>query len=293
MQIEYNKLYAYEEVKEKVRRIQIDILDEVDRICTEHGLVYWLDGGTLLGAVRHQGFIPWDDDIDIGMMREDYEKLMAILPDALPEHMVMQTRATDPLYKLAYMKVRDQNSVIEDRYIYNGIFIDIFPFDRMPSSKWLQTIQRGLVMMLEASVVHTDLSRLNIGRKRGIGSWLFRLAMRSASRIGARLSEEKIERAYRWVRSLSYVHNSQLVGDGIALSWAYYKSMRDKEVYTVEKNGLFNGKLYNIPHDYDVYLKTLFGEDYMTPIPSQNMHIGQILFKEAGRDHVDQNTQDR
>ena len=71
---------------------QLSILKEVDRICRKHKLSYWLDGGTLLGAMRHGGFIPWDDDLDICMIREDYERFVKIAVNEFPEDMMLQTR---------------------------------------------------------------------------------------------------------------------------------------------------------------------------------------------------------
>jgi len=280
MLVEYGRTYTFEEAKEALRRVQINILDTVADICEQHGLRYWLDGGTLLGAVRHQGFIPWDDDIDIGMMREDYEKLMAILPDALPEHMVMQTRKTDPLYKLAYMKVRDQNSLIEDRYLYNGIFIDIFPFDMMPKSKHLQRVQRAMTMVMEATVVHTEMDRLHIAHKKGVKASIIRLGMRTFARIGKVLDEAKVDRLYRSIRNLSRLSPSTLYGEGIAISWAYYRSIREQQDYEVVREGLFHGRKYFIPKNYDRFLRTFYGDNYMTPVPSDNVHIKQIVFLE-------------
>lgn len=111
-----------EELREKynpegsdLRRMQmkmLDILTEVDKICKKHDIPYWLAGGTLLGAVRHGGFIPWDDDLDIELMREDYLKLIPLLRKELPEKFVVQTNKTDKNYFLTFAKVRDTQSTI-------------------------------------------------------------------------------------------------------------------------------------------------------------------------------------
>lgn len=96
--------------------------------CDEHGLCYWLDGGTLLGAVRHQGFIPWDDDIDVGMPWEDYRKFLR-LGDRLPDGFVIQSEETDPAYPFIFGKLCNTN-IPFDRQWNNGpkgIYIDIFP----------------------------------------------------------------------------------------------------------------------------------------------------------------------
>lgn len=78
----------------------LQILCATDKICTEHHLTYWLEGGTLLGAVRHHGFIPWDDDMDISMPRKDYEQFLKIAPQLLPKDLFLQTQQSDPQYKL-------------------------------------------------------------------------------------------------------------------------------------------------------------------------------------------------
>lgn len=113
----------------------LSILKTVDEICRRHGLKYWLTCATLLGAVRHGGFVPWDDDLDIAMMKEDYMKLMEILPKELPDSMELQNDVTEPGYVYLYAKVRDKNSLIVEtcdvnkKFKNQGLFIDIFPME--------------------------------------------------------------------------------------------------------------------------------------------------------------------
>lgn len=117
----------------------LDILVAVDKICKTHQITYWIEGGTLLGAMRHGGFIPWDDDLDISMMRSDYDRFIELAQKELPATMFLQTRATDPLTVFRACKVRDLNSYIADGDDNNsmkyqkGIFIDVFPYDVAPS----------------------------------------------------------------------------------------------------------------------------------------------------------------
>ena len=108
------------------------ILEFVDRVCRKHGIRYWLSSGTLLGAVRHGGFIPWDDDLDIEMLYRDYKRLMEVLPFELPSNLVLQTMHTDSNYVAPYAKLRETDSYISEvnnigrNYKYNGVYIDIF-----------------------------------------------------------------------------------------------------------------------------------------------------------------------
>ena len=114
------------------------VLEVIDKICQRHNLPYWLSGGSMLGAVRHQGFIPWDDDLDIEMLRPDFERLMQILPNELPSDMALQWHTTDPNYFFGFAKIRDRHSQLFERNGYDrvwkehGIFIDIFPLERVP-----------------------------------------------------------------------------------------------------------------------------------------------------------------
>lgn len=122
----------------------LHMLKEVDAVCQKHHLDYWLEGGTLLGAVRHQGFIPWDDDLDISMPRESFEAFMRLAPDELPDTIWLQTAQTDPGYfNLSVpLKIRDRNSLfIElhetgDEPYQHGIFIDVFVYDKMNDVAW-------------------------------------------------------------------------------------------------------------------------------------------------------------
>ena len=118
---------------------QLSMLEEIDRICQKHHIGYWLDGGTLLGAVRHKGFIPWDDDIDIAMRQEDLQRFIEVAPQELPDTLYLQSHQTEPGYPSPVAKVRDKNSF----YIEpsddmasdygKGLFIDIFPMVNYPT----------------------------------------------------------------------------------------------------------------------------------------------------------------
>lgn len=119
--------------------VQLRLLKILDGICAEKGWRYWLDGGTLLGAIRHKGFIPWDDDIDIAMPREDYEAFCREAAPLLPPDTFLATAVTDPACPHIHTsKLRDRHSWYKDHILlareprfHQGIFLDIFPADRL------------------------------------------------------------------------------------------------------------------------------------------------------------------
>ena len=119
--------------KEEIKKIQLDILQSIHQFCVEHQLRYSLAFGTLLGAVRHKGYIPWDDDIDIMMPRPDYDRFISEY-QGTHEHYVVQTYKNDDSYFLSFAKVYDNRT---EQIIFptkTGVFIDVFPIDGLPDT---------------------------------------------------------------------------------------------------------------------------------------------------------------
>ena len=131
--------------------IMLDMLVEFDSICQKHNLKYWLDSGTLLGAVRHKGFIPWDDDIDLSMPVEDYNKFLEIANDELSNNIFLQTKESDHKFKFDYIKLRSNKaSIVEfhekDKEVeyHQGIFVDIFPMLTLPNREFYHKFYNGI-----------------------------------------------------------------------------------------------------------------------------------------------------
>ncbi len=237
----------------------LDLLLELDRICKRHNLNYWLIGGTLLGAVRHHGFIPWDDDVDVQMIREDYLKLMDILPGELPSTMAIQNRKTDHNYFYQYAKLRDRRSSIEEGVGYDrvfkehGIYIDIFPIDRHP--RCLQCLSIATIGHSYKILKRKDLDDAEI--------------MRRVLRI-VKVNEKFIFPMLRLVSK--FVKGAYL--DAFGVPFVVERHVED--IFPLGEMK-FENHVFPVPHNSDKVLRNQYG-DYMRmpPLDSIVPHVSKI-----------------
>ena len=257
-----------ERANTKLRQLQhceIDILDEFVRLCKKHELKYWLIAGTLLGAVRHKGFIPWDDDIDVAMPREDYDRFFEICKEELDPRYFYQTSETDEHYFLTYAKLRKKDTeVYEERFrdskFYKGVFIDIFPLDFSPQPGALCHLlfnilavmnYRGQIDSGEPYAPYKEL----IGK---LGYFILRI-----------FSPKKLVQMRRKLLGLSrWLSNKKYVAS-YSGAYGYYKDVYKFDLFGWGEEMLFEGKLYSIPSQYEAVLIMEFGEDFMTPPPEE------------------------
>lgn len=243
----------------KAQMRMLSILDVFAGICEKHNLDYWLYAGTALGVRRHNGFIPWDDDLDVVVRQKDFKKLTKILEDELPPNLKLQTRKTDKNYRTFNAKIRDLNSVYHEkgseRYKYKGIFIDIFPIEQVPSVSLKRFID---------SVLNSPNSLMqNRGFFRKLRNifmlLLFPLAILIIfiSRMYYRNTETGI---------LTYYYG-----------WPDHKVLKLSYFFPVGKMK-FEGKNYNVPGEIDEYLACHFGKDFMNipPINKRQVHSSKI-----------------
>lgn len=255
----------YKEVSIKdAQKIMLDILIEFDRICKENNLRYFLDWGTLLGAARHKGFIPWDDDLDVSMPRKDFEKFRLIAKENLDKKYFLQTPETDKHYKYYYipMKLRFNDS----RYIekvesgeekFNqGIYIDVFPLDYLPKGRINYKIQCFYKYIMErANMINEGFSGVSLKRKVIYPLVYFFVKVLN---INSRKKIEKffVEKCKRY---------DDKYWSGIDL---YLKQEYKKEDLFPLKEIVFENNTFSSPNNFDAVLTKMYG-DYNT-LPPMN-----------------------
>lgn len=276
------------ELKE-LQEIEINILKEFIKICGKYNLKYFAIGGTCLGAVRHKGFIPWDDDIDIGMPRKDYDKFIEIAKEELPKNLFLQNYKTEVNYILNFIKIRDCNTTFieestQNLNINHGIFIDIFPLDGVKKINGLYKIDRIFIKFLTRIIALKLIPEYKLPHK--IAN-IVRIILKPINLYKLHVLVDKILEKNDYDKC-DYITN----GFG---EWGIRETVPKKYF----SNGLkvsFEGITINIPYEYDKYLTNVYG-DYMTPPPKEKQvtHHGTIFIntKESYRKHVNYKTKGR
>lgn len=270
------------ELLRKVQMTQLEIGLEVKRVCELLHINYFLDAGTLLGAVRHQGFIPWDDDMDIAMLREDFDRFLAEAPAVLGEKFYVQTMYNDPKYGCAFAKVRKKNTklveaVAENSGAQDGIFIDLFPYDVLPDGEAERKDQgrrhRRLRRMLFAKcgyrIGNTFEGSLPVKLLKRFSYALLTFAMKFYDRDRLVRTYDKVCREYNGTESeYLYAQSGCRVYGGWAVPKACFNS------WTMLP---FEGTLFQCPGDSDLYLRTIYHDYMKLPPESERENRHQIL----------------
>jgi lipopolysaccharide cholinephosphotransferase len=254
-----------------VQLIQIEMLAEVDRICRLHHINYAMIGGTMLGAIRHQGYIPWDDDADIGLLREEYEKFRKVCETDLDhDRFYFQDMRATPGYRWGYGKIRRKNTYFlregQAHMPYeSGVFIDIFPFDNVPDGKLAEKIHN-----LHCTIIRKILWS-EVGKKtdknpllRGVFSLLSKIPLNMVSNHLQRFADKGNRKNSRRVRTITFPAPDR-----------YSEGKREWFERTAEYP--FENLTLLGHRDYDAYLKHKFGE-YMTLPPESKRKSHPVAY---------------
>ena len=248
----------------KVQKVELEILVEFDRICRKNGLKYSLAFGTLIGAVRHNGFIPWDDDIDIVMPRDDYEKLRSLwISESSPKYLIQDYRE-DIYYPNNFMKIRKDNtayiqgkSEFKANY-HTGIFIDIFPMDRLAPKGSKRKKQ------FFAFVLNLLYSRGHKSGKKGVFSLVESLLLLPPRKAYLALRKATENYYRRWNTDSS----SQLIS---ACTYDFCSMYFDHDLFDSIIELPFEGYNFFCTSKYDEFLRKCYG-DYMK-LPPENERV--------------------
>ncbi|WP_180946801.1 LicD family protein [Pediococcus pentosaceus] len=248
---------------EQLQDADLQIAVKIKDICDEHALKYFLIGGSLLGAVRHKGFIPWDDDMDIALPREDYEKLLSLLSEELPKNYFFENFKTNKEYRYYITRVSDTNwsvkevNDVDKKEKYASI--DIFPIDGTPNNILLRKIFYGRILMYRALISMYYSSGINKLKKRSLIEKILIFISKKINFKKIVNPNKLLWKIDKLLKRQSY-NNSHNVG---TIMGAYRtKEIVDKNMFGEAIGLKFNGIKFNCPELYDQYLTHMYG-DYM------------------------------
>jgi len=246
--------------------VMLEMLVEFDAICKKHNLQYWLDSGTLLGAVRHQGFIPWDDDIDLSMPVEDYRRFKEIAQDELSKNIFFQTSTTDKGFKFDYMKLRSNKVKIvefhekgKDVDYHQGIFVDIFPMLTLPNTEFHQAFYEDAFKLIR------DVSSISLHTPNG----------KDHPKVRKALLEALNEMHEGWDKE-----DTKVIYSGKMPDIAVWFDL--DEVFPL-KTIEFEGLEFCAPNNPKHYLKSIYSFNFMElpPLDKRMIHAESIIFRKS------------
>lgn len=264
------------------------LLREFDRVCKALNIRYSLFAGTLLGAVRHGGFIPWDDDVDLGIPRADYERMLKEVAALLPENLELRTYDDETDHHYYFARIVDKRYQIrrmgslEERM--ENVWVDLFPLDGMPNS-WLPRQWHKFRLLMTRLKFHlSTFEKVNIKRpgRALIERIIIRIAM--ITRVGKWFNTRKqLDKMDRLLKKYPPEKSDYLVNFMGQTSYKF-NEMFKKEIYGQGKLYGFDGFELLGPERYDDYLKSLYG-DYMTPPKEgdRNAHVSELVPIEEGK----------
>lgn len=272
--------------------LELDILRAVDRVCREHGIEYFLDSGSALGAARHGGFIPWDDDIDIGMLRTDYDRFLAVAPQALGETYEVSEPLSNDRHSAMFAKVWLKGTkfyTVEtlDAGIRQGVGIDVLPYDELSADQDVAAKQRKSCRLLQM-MLYLYHSRNVVVPHKGVAGALERSACAVAHALMHAFSSHA-SLVGRFQKAA--LAGAARPGDEVmCMSYVAVGSFPKAALVPVSRC-TFEGEQFPVPADLERYLETMFGDwRELPPVEQRRQHAPIELDLGTGRQHAASST---
>ena len=256
---------------EDIHRIDLDIVKEFIKVCEKHHLKYYIIGGTFLGAIRHQGFIPWDDDVDIAMPRRDFEKFLMIADSELPKNLRVTTFYNDLEYRYYLPRIMNLDTkVVEKRYENTEktthLFVDLFPIDGTPNNIFFRKIYYFKILFNRMMISWYYIDEIDPSRKRKSYEKILIF-------IGKILPTKKIINPKKRLAKIDKLLKKQDIekSNNIGTIMGAYRTREivPKEYFGTPTKYKFEDIYLTGPEKYDEYLTHMYG-DYMTPPKDKN-----------------------
>lgn len=257
----------------EVQAVELEILNEFDRICKMHSIPYQLFAGTLLGAIRHNGFIPWDDDIDVCLLRKDYERFLHVSKNDLNDSYFLQTCFSDPTSIVQFAKIRKKGTVFRnlsdlDNTYETGIYIDVFPLDNVYPEMLLGKFQPWLFAFWYLCT--TSSVKKRVERSKNIIVKLVRKMFYQLLKVYPKQKcDLHAQRVLRMFESKETEYINHLT-NGVTKT-RLRKYLRKRETFYNIIEWEFEGTMFPIPSNYHDVLTRNFG-DYMQFPPEEQRY---------------------
>lgn len=261
----------------KLHSLLLLIMCEIDKICKNYNLKYSLWAGSLIGAIRHNGFIPWDDDLDIAMPRDDYEKFCMIFKNIRNTKFSLVS-LDDHMYGYGFSKVILNGTRIEQLGVKNGknleIWVDIFPYDNIPNSKFGRILQKSknyfFMKLLEEKYDGI------YGKKNPLKFLGFKFLHLLNLVINDNWSKLKLDNN---MKKYDKIHTSHI--SCLSSPYGYYKEILPSDFFNDICEHKFEDYYFSIFNEYDFYLKKIYG-DYMKLPPIEKRHVHNLVIHDFG-----------
>ncbi|MBR4239431.1 MAG: LicD family protein [Prevotella sp.] len=255
----------------EIREIQLDILTSIHNLCEKFGIRYSLGGGTLLGAVRHHGYIPWDDDIDIMMPRPDYEHFLKTY-SAIGEYEV-QDIYNDDTYFYPFAKIYDKRTLLQELVMRSGVYVDVFPIDGLPSKEMSEMYHERLTKIVYKELYYSAKTyKIREGNK----------ALLFLKYLLKRCKSPSRKKAVRHLERLVHSYDFNTAEYAGAICGRYgVKEHMPSGVFLHYTELPFEGRSYSVIKDYDGYLRAHYGDYMVLPPVEQRIsnHINKVYWK--------------